>query len=232
MLSLLILGLSVPASLLNNSDWIEASSPADVAARYGDRLVFDVYRKGKKIGESITRFERNGEKLMVNTELDLRVKFLFFTAYKLDMTSHELWDTRGLLKLSSDIDNNGDDVDIVAQRSNDGYVWQCYEGDAHQVPATVDVFPTNHWHPGVLLKNQLFNTLTGHMIDVSVSSAGFETLETASGPIRAERFVYDWELDETESWYDAEGRWVGLRFSAKDGSKITYVCQNCGNETL
>ena len=44
--------------------------------------------------------------------------------------------------------------------------------------------------------------------------------------IDATLYRYTGDLD-TEVWYDDEGRWVRMRFKAKDGSVITYQCEVC-----
>jgi len=224
----LTLSLLTPASLLAKKDMLQQAPASEIAVRYGDRHEFDVYRKGKKIGESVTRFRQTDKGLLVRTDLKMKVKFLFITAYKLDLKSEELWDGRGVQQISSDIDNNGKDVYISAARSGDDYRWQSFKGEVFEENLPHPFFPTTHWHPAVLTQGTLFNTLTGEMLAANATSQGWETLETADGTIEAERFLYDWELDETESWYDAAGRWVGLRFSAGDGSKITYICRTCG----
>jgi hypothetical protein len=55
-------------------------------------------------------------------------------------------------------------------------------------------------------------------------------LRTTNGTLPATRFTYDGEL-ETTAWYDADGRWVGLAFEARDGSTITYRCMTCATQT-
>lgn len=222
-------------SLKASVEQLKAVSALDVAVRYGEEQerVFDIFRKGKRIGQSITRFDRTGDQLRVSTDMQLKVKVLFFTAYKLRYTSEEVWGDDGLITVLSDINDNGRDIDVTAQWQKDHYRIEGLEGFA---PEEEDfdltyLFPTNHWNAAALVQEELFNTLTGELLPVSTQSAGWESLQTANGMIRAERFVYSWDLDETESWYDSQGRWVGLRFSAKDGSKITYVCRNCGEKT-
>ncbi len=100
------------------------------------------------------------------------------------------------------------------------------EGPAGSATATGQLFPTNHWHAGVLAANRVLNTLTGRINQVTIEAAGPEAVEVAGGRLQATRYSYRGDL-ETTAWYDARKRWVKLRFQAKDGSTIDYLCLTC-----
>ena len=72
----------------------------------------------------------------------------------------------------------------------------------------------------------MLNTVTGELNRVEIISRGVETLKSKHGEIIGQRYSYTDDLD-TEVWYDQKGRWVGMEFKGKDGSIITYVCQQC-----
>ena len=42
----------------------------------------------------------------------------------------------------------------------------------------------------------------------------------------AQRYRYFGDLS-VDIWYDGDGRWVKMQFTAKDGSSIEYVCRSC-----
>ena len=88
------------------------------------------------------------------------------------------------------------------------------------------LFPTNHWNANVVNERVVLNTLTGELNRVEIISRGVETLKSRHGEIKGQRYSYTGDLD-TEVWYDQKGRWVGMEFKGKDGSIITYVCQQC-----
>ena len=47
----------------------------------------------------------------------------------------------------------------------------------------------------------------------------------------ATRYRYSGELEQTEVWYDDEGRWLRLRFPGGDGLPIDFICRRCGYRT-
>ena len=88
------------------------------------------------------------------------------------------------------------------------------------------VFPTSHWHGAVVSEQRVLNTLTGLVNEVRIEARGREPVETESGMVAAGRYAYSGDLN-TDVWYDDCGRWVKLRFQARDGSTIDYVCRRC-----
>ena len=55
-----------------------------------------------------------------------------------------------------------------------------------------------------------------------VASLGLDQIPTASGShLLANHFALTGDV-RMDTWYDAEARWAGLSFAAKDGSVIRY----------
>ena len=199
------------------------AAPPDVEARYGDRIAFDVVREGSKVGNHETRFDREDGMLKVTSEMKLKVKVLFIPVYKFQYEAEEVWCGDSIQALRAKVNDNGDKLSFAADRMADGFVIRL--GEAEEV-VEADILPTNHWNPNVLDDNTVLNTLTGNVNRVDIINHGEEVIKTGSGEIRATRYEYRGEL-ETEAWYDDAGRWVKLRFEAKDGSTIEYVCTTC-----
>ena len=218
--------MTTPVSLVRQSPSPVERTAFQQASTYPDDYSFTVYRKGKKIGRHDVEFSREGDSLKVYNDLKLRVKLLFITAYKLDYESTEIWKNGELVSLSSDINNNGKKLYMGGGLAGDTFGWETIKEERNSLPQGGEYFPTNHWYSKVVEKTQLLNTLTGNLIDVAITSEGFETIETESGPLTAERFQYSGALDSVV-WYDEYGRWVGLEFKGGDGSTIRYSCNEC-----
>jgi hypothetical protein len=86
--------------------------------------------------------------------------------------------------------------------------------------------PTEHWSKAFLGNGALLNTITGKLNDVETVTLGSAFVPTASGIARAERYRLDGDL-KIETWYDGDGRWLGMRFAGRDGSTIEYLCRDC-----
>lgn len=195
------------------------------ATLYGSDLVFDVMRKGAKIGEHLASFEPNGDELTVRTRLNLAIDVLFFTAYTFEYDSTEIWRNGALVAMTANVDDNGK-LSKVTARMEDGLFK--VDGPEGIDIGTSWVFPTNHWHRGQANSKTILNTITGRLSQVEVVNKGIDRIVTAQGVVDADHFEYTGQLRDTEVWYEPGNRWVKMRFKARDGSWIEYKCRRCG----
>jgi len=199
----------------------------DPLALYGSEIVYDVYRKNKKVGEHRMSFAHDSVgDLKVDALFHLQIDILFFKgAYTFDYSSAEIWRGKQMLSMAA-ITNDDGKVSKTTALLDKG-VFKI-TGPAGVIQASSWVFPTNHWNRGQVESTVLLNTLNGKLADVKVVNKGFETIEAGAGTLEAERFAYTGDLHDTDCWYDKAGRWVKMRFKAKDGSFIEYICRTCG----
>lgn len=195
---------SLPVISTNMENW--------VLPLYGEEMHFDVKRNGKKIGDHFVTFKQENGTLAVKAETKIRVKFLFITAYKFDYKSEEIWQDNELRSLNAYTNDNGD-VSEVNYSYND---------------ESSPLFSTNHWNPNVLEADHVLNTITGKINDVTISKMGWENLSIQDETVSALRHVYSGDLNDVTTWYDEQGRWVGLQFKGKDETVISYECNLCG----
>ena len=190
---------------------------------YGETLAFDVLRDGTPVGSHTVSFSRDEESLVVETKLDITIKFLMFTAYRLGYSSKARWSDGRLMFLEARTDDDGNVGQVNAQRSN-GVIK--ITGPDGSKAVTSDIFLTNHWNVAVTQSAEVLNTITGKVNKVSMHNLGLETITAEKIEIKARRWAYTGDL-QNEVWYDDEGRWVKMRFAGKDGSSIEYVCTKC-----
>ena len=200
----------------------------DPLALYGNEIVFDVWREGEKVGNHTVRFRSDDGDIVVDTAFDLEISFLFLTAYEYRYRSNARWREGKLSELHATTDDNGEASEVRVSRRHDGLV---VEGDESIQLTAANTFPTNHWNPGVLGADTVINTISGRVNGVRILPKGQEAIDTPHGTIEATRFAYTGDL-KTEVWYDDQGRWVKMRFEAKDGSVIEYRCQICRAEKI
>jgi len=210
-------GLAAPAGAL--------AAPLDPLSLYGPAHRFQVLRDGAPVGVLEVQIGPDGVGgWTVHSQLDLRVRLLGFTVYRLDYRSRAAWNAGGLQNLSITVAENDRRREITMHRDGDELA---IDGPAGAFRTSAPLFPTDHWHPGVLSESRVLNTLTGRIAAVSITPGAWQPLATASGTIEARPYVYSGEV-ETEVWYDRRGRWVAMRFRGTDGSEIQYVCETCG----
>jgi len=186
----------------------------------GATLGFDVYREGERIGRHEITFTPAGETLRVDVAIDLRISFLFFTAYSYEHRVEEVWRDGRLIAMSSSTDNNGEPLQVSARAVEGGLKVMPAEGQAYLVAEPI--LPTTYWHPRTLEADRLLNTQTGEAMDVAVRSIGDrEQVDTPWGPVAAQQYLVeaarDWSL-----WYDPAGCLAGVAFADKRGTEIEY----------
>jgi hypothetical protein len=193
---------------------------------YGNQAAYTVLRNGDAVGSHIVTFERRDQSLIVDTRFEITIDVLFFTAYRYLYTSTETWQGGCLAAIDVAIDDNGE-TSTIAARQEGGTLK--VDGPAGRVTAQLGLFPTNHWNAGVLNQGQVLNTLTGGVNDVRIIARGLEE-RPVNGEVRSVRsYAYTGDLSN-EVWYDAQGRWVGMRFLGSDGSTIEHVCKTCARD--
>ena len=196
---------------------------ADPLALYGAGIDFDVYRKGEKVGYHKVRFDTDGEDLIVSSRFHLEIRVLFITAFEYLYEAEGRWQDGQLMRLQAAVNDNGSLLSLAAERSGNKLAVRNAEGGFfEQAP----IYPTSHWNAAVLPETRVLNTLTGRINSVKIERRGPERGATEMGDITATRYAYTGDF-EADVWYDDAGRWVKLRFQARDGSVIDYVCRRC-----
>lgn len=204
---------------------VAASSQAavDPLSLYGPSHEFSVLRDGIPVGRHLVQFERAGEAVHVQNVFNIDVSFLGISLYRFDYRSRAVWEANGLQAIDITINDDGKSSRISGLRETTVFR---ISGDNRAIVDEAEVYPTNHWNSGVLSQTRLFNTLTGEINNVTITKAGEETVAVRGGTVRASRYVYDGEL-KFVSWYDRRGRWVKMKFKAKDNSDMVYYCETC-----
>jgi hypothetical protein len=190
---------------------------------YGNALEFKVLRDGDEVGFHRVVFRSEGDSLIAESEFSLDVKVLFFTAYRYRYTSTDVWRNGCLVSVDATVDENGDQTAVRANSANQRLT---ITGPSGVETADAGIFPTNHWHAGVVDTERVLNTITGKVADVRIIDDGVDWVMVNGGTYPARRYHYTGDLRNTV-WYDGDGRWVKMRFTAEDGSTIEHVCAQC-----
>lgn len=197
--------------------------PADPLQLYGERMLFTVLRDGTPVGTHTVDFRREGRDLIVDSRFDVTVKLLFVTAYSFRYEATDRWRDGCLVDLRAITDDDGTRSAVTAALENGALR---VVGPAGSDKAPAEIFPTHHWNAGVVGSQKILNTITGKVGSIGFIDGGIEPVEVNGQRLPARRYAYSGDL-ENEVWYDAQGRWVKMRFAGKDGSTIEYRCESC-----
>ncbi len=220
-------GLLIAAAPWLSGTAADAAPPSahavDPLKLYGPRMEFALRRNGEPVGSHVVRFDNGGQGLKVSSVFDLKVDFLFFTAYRYRYDSESLWNHDKLVQLRAVTDDDGAKTTVEAAWRGDKFV---IDGPQGKAAVGHSLYPTDHWNPGVLGSSHVLNTITGRINDVRIVPQGVDSVVAEGRTITATHYRYTGDL-ENEVWYDDRGHWVKLRFKAKDGSTIDYECRRC-----
>jgi hypothetical protein len=202
-----------------------AAQVPDPIILYGNEIVFDVFREAEKVGRHKVAFSMSSTgDLKVTAGLDLKVTFLAIPVYEFRYRSHAVWRNGRLMDLVARINDDGERSTVRAL-TKDRIL--SVSGPKGGVQWYHPLYPTNHWNAGVLSQKRVVNTLSGDISEVQIAAQVREHILAEGRWIEATRYQYSGDIDTTV-WYDDAGRWVKMRFTAKGGSVIDYVCSRCG----
>lgn len=185
----------------------------------GNRLAFDVTRKGARLGTHVLGFEPAGDALTVRIAVDLVYKLGFITLFHYTHRAVEHWEGGQVVSVQTTTDDNGDRNQVTAHREAAGLVVQGTKAPRYVAPA--DALPATHWNKAQL-DGPWINTQDGRLMHPRITPAGAAAIPTASGAtLRASRFTVSGDV-QMETFYDNRPTWAGLAFTGKDGSEIRY----------
>ena len=166
------------------------------------------------------------DQIRVTSQLKLKVKLLGLIVYRYDYHSEAWWSGNHLVKLLAKQNDDGAILNVkVSAKENVLMI----DGPSGKNKGRDSLYPSNHWHAGVLVENQLIDTLKGKVATVNIGNLGIEKVSAEGWSLNVQKYIYSGDVDAI-AWYDESGRWIKLRFAAKDESVIEYHCVECGLE--
>ncbi|MEQ1928935.1 MAG: DUF6134 family protein [Parvularculaceae bacterium] len=190
-----------------------AAATAGPAVGEPRNAAFDILRKGEPIGSHVVTVEDAGERTVVDTRIEMRVKFGPLPLYRYNHRAREVWFGGVLESIDSRTNDNGRKSSLAARRDGDLIE---IDGTAFRGAAPLTVVPSSYWNRELLGAPVLLNTQNGELIDVETMSLG--VTRTPDGAAAEQfRIVGTLALD---LWYDGP-LWVASTFTI-DGEELTY----------
>jgi Family of unknown function (DUF6134) len=194
--------------------------PAPAVVPASRQLDFRARRNGADIGWHRLRFAEQDDRLVVDIEIELEVRFLLFPVYSYRHTNREVWGGDRLLALESRTDDNGTRHRVAARAEGERLL---VDGTAGRLELPPDTLPTSYWHEATVERGEWLDTQSGRLVRSTVIAQGPEPIRARGREVRAERYALSGDL-ECELWYH-DGSWAKLRFAATDGSTIDYLLE-------
>ncbi|MGI9489673.1 MAG: DUF6134 family protein [Geminicoccaceae bacterium] len=172
------------------------------------------------IGTHVLNFSCDGENLIVETDVDVKVKILFVTVYKRKARLREVWRGDQLIAYDARTDDGGDLYETSARIEGDKMI---VDGVEKGVAVPLDTVSTHPWNVEAVNRSTIFGQRDGKVRKVQVEEAGSETLKIGDRPVDARKYIVSGDL-ERELFYDADGIWLQWRLE-RDGKTVTITKQ-------
>jgi Family of unknown function (DUF6134) len=181
-----------------------AFRPARAAAAVPADMLFDVYRKGDRIGTHAIRFTQDGGGLRVASQLDLTVKMAFITVYRYEQTGQDDWQDGALVRTSIRTIDDGKDTLVVAEAKEGKLV---VEGPAGTYETSLgSMTDLSFWNEGITDGPPVIDSQTGELIKISVQPDATETITVRGQPVSTRRFTMAATKGRSGTvWYDGAG---------------------------
>lgn len=212
LIAVLVLAFMAPAGQA-------AASEARAMPLPAKSLRFEIMRNGDGIGYATVDVQRDGPRTIVETETRMRVKVLFFTAFRFRHKTREVWQDGKLVRLETSTYDDGAEFSVTAERNGGGLD---VSGPNGAYTAPVGILPTTYWNPATRQQAQLLNTRKGNVIDVEILDKGTVDGADAVAPRGARHLLIDGPKTDFNVFYCGPSRtWCGLQFETR-GSDIAY----------
>jgi hypothetical protein len=193
------------------------STPAALASDSGE-YTFTVLKDGAPVGEHRFAFDREGSRIEIEEETDIKVSLALIPVYEFEHERHEIWQDGRALSIRSHTNNNGERFDITVQPNGDGYI--------RTVNGRVDKFDEStailtYWRPDLRQHHSFFSVIEDKTLELSFQYLGKEVLKVDGQPLQVDHYrtVGD---EEREFWFDPEGHVAKVEFERR-GSEIEYL---------
>jgi hypothetical protein len=196
-------------------------SPAAAYASDGRSLVFDLYRKDKKVGSHSLRFVQKGDVLTVDINIDIKGKVVIIP-YTYRHRNQEVWRGSALQSLNSTTYTNDKPVTLNVRARAGGFD---VEADGKPSRIEGDIKTTSYWYPGTASQARLLNNQNGKVIPITASAALPVQAPLANGGAVAAREtrMTDKKKFNANVLYDGNSCFVGLNFKPPfDGTLVVY----------
>ena len=186
-----------------------------------NRIEFDIFRNNKHIGQHIFSFEKNGNKLEVESEINFQIKKLGVVLYKYHVKGTEYFENGKLVKFISKTNQNGKEKYVNIKLEDNNLV---IDGSSFKGKVPTNYLLGTWWNHSLVEAEAQISAVSGRIIKQKVTFLGKETLIIGGKTYNTLHFNFssvdkklakDKKLN-TDVWYEEDSlNWVKASFKKK-----------------
>ena len=190
---------------------------------------YDIWRKNKIIGTHEILFSENNGNLSVETNIDIKVKIFFVSAYTFSHQAKEVWKNGKFIKIDGYSDFEDEREYFIKGEVKDGFLFA--SGMDGELKLDKNLIPSNFWNIKVMYQNEIFDTQKGIVRKLDVKEAGKELITINNETINCTKFILnatrhpkDKELfPEYTLWYSKDKELMKFKFRSTKNNKIIEI---------
>jgi hypothetical protein len=183
-------------------------------------LRFRALWHGSSIGQHRVAFGTDGDRLVVDTHIDIAVRVLFFDVFRLTHDAQEIWQSGRLVSVTSTTNRDGTRLQVSGNAAADGFR---IVGENGPFLAAADLLTTNApWDMRIVHEHRLIDVQYGGEVGLVARPLGEEQVTTPQGQVHASRYQMITPHYAGTAFYDGGGRWVKALIEVK-GETIEYA---------
>jgi len=195
-----------------------ASASAAHAEAIPAPLHFIVARNGTPIGTHSLTFHADGDRLIVDIAIDIKVKAAFITLYTYHFKGRETWQGGRLVAMETSTDDNGTKIAVRVDTTDQGLK---VAGSNVNYTAPPTTLTDSYWRADMVRHTQFIDIEDGKLITLVSTPAGRRTVDIGGKAVDTVIYKLTGEI-EGEIGYTPTGEWTLLRFKSH-GDDILYT---------
>ena len=191
---------------------------ADDDAGENATLTYRITRDGRDLGRQSMIFHTKDGATEVEIDSHVQVTIAGKQVYEFAQTMREIWRDRRLIQFHAVTNDNGERHTVELSPSA-GRSLLVADGQQGEVP--VDIAPTTLWHPFMLKRSMLFDTLHGNVRHFKLRDEGDVSVRIGGRDMLAHCFVLTGEI-RRKLWYAPGDQLLRMVLPARDGSEVVF----------
>ena len=196
----------------------------------GDKVKFDIIRKGKDIGDQVYSFSKKNNQLIIDVDVKIKVKIAFIVVYKFNHTSKEIWEDNKFLSFDGYTEFEDErEYSVKANLKDDMYYVSGMDGE---FKIANNFIPSNYWNIDVMFQKEIFDTQKGIVRKLNVKEVGLDIINLLGKKTECRKFILNASKNpkdkgpfaETTIWYTKNDELAQFQLkNPKDGVLITFI---------
>ena len=195
-----------------------------------NKVIYDIWRQNKIIGEHEILFSENDGILNIETNIDIEVKIFFLTVYTFSHQAKEVWKNGKFMKIDGYSNFEDEREYFIKGEVKDGFLFT--SGMDGELKLDKNLIPSNFWNIDVMYQDDIFDTQKGIVRKLDVKEAGKELITINNERINCTKFILNATrhpkdkglFPEYTLWYSQDKELMKFKFrNPKDKKIVTFT---------